>query len=60
VTTDRPLAPTLRCPRCDRDMTPAQEVSVNTSVLHLIDPFYGRYAHRAVGDSVRVCEACEG
>ncbi len=57
--TDATATDPTRCPRCARDVTLDQLISVDILLLRLIDPFYDRYAPHVVAEAVGLCEECD-
>jgi len=61
VTPDPRLAPTTRCPRCARDVDPADLSVQALGELRLLDPHCARYDRQpfSAREGVALCDACE-
>ncbi len=61
VPPDPRLAPTTRCPRCARDVDPADLSVQALGELRLLDPHSARYDHQpfSAREGVALCDACE-
>ncbi len=54
----RPTPPT-RCPRCARDVDPADLLAQPLAALRLIDPHSARYDRPTAADRVAICDNCD-
>ncbi len=59
VPPDPRLAPTTRCPRCARDVDPADLLAQPLAELRLIDPHVARYDRPTADGRVPICDDCD-
>jgi ribosomal protein L34E len=51
--------PTMRCPRCARDVDPADLLAQPLAELRLLDPHVARYDHQTADGRVAICDDCD-
>jgi len=59
MTPDPRPTPTTRCPRCARDVDPADILAQPLAALRLIDPHSARYDRPTADDRVAICDDCD-
>jgi len=59
MTPDPRPTPTTRCPRCARDVDPADLLAQPLAALRLIDPHSARYDRQTAADRVAICDDCD-
>ncbi len=59
MTADPRLAPTTRCPRCERGVDPADLLAQSLAELRLIDPHVARYDRQTADGRVAICDDCD-
>jgi hypothetical protein len=58
MTADPRLAPTTRCPRCERGVDPADLLAQPLAELRLLDPHVARYDRQTADGRVAICDDC--
>ncbi len=51
--------PTMRCPRCARDVDPADLLAQPLAELRLLDPHVARYDRQTADGRVAICDDCD-
>ena len=59
ATLDDLCLPTRRCPRCARDVDPADLLAQPLAELRLIDPHVARYDRQTANGRVAICDDCD-
>ncbi len=59
MTPDPRPTPTTRCPRCARDVDPADLLAQPLAELRLIDPHVARYDRQTADGRVALCDDCD-